>query len=323
MKFSIVVPIYKVEKYLKRCVDSILSQTYSNLEIILVNDGSPDDCGKICDEYAKIDKRVKVLHKENGGLSAARNSGTSIASGDYIWFIDSDDYIEKSACEELKEVILEYNPEVVCFNFKELKEIDDEEFLNPFYVNSNTKNVTILSYEEAIIENIYKNKVRNEAQSRIYKNEIAKKQKFPEGILGEDFATFYKFLKLSKKTVYYDRCLYNYYHRGDSIMGKKSEKLYLDLFFSEIEYYDTVKSCCANDEDLNKLEDNHFKVLIKTFVKLSISQNNYDNIIEKVNKELKKIDDCKLSRQSKILLALYKINNNIPIYILKYFYKNL
>lgn len=90
---SVIVPIYKVEKYLSKCIDTIRRQTYDNLEIILVDDGSPDSCGEICEEYAKKDERIRVIHKENGGLSDARNAGMEAARGNYIMFIDSDDYI--------------------------------------------------------------------------------------------------------------------------------------------------------------------------------------------------------------------------------------
>ncbi|HEY8803664.1 MAG TPA: glycosyltransferase, partial [Clostridium sp.] len=98
---SIIVPIYKVEVYIRNCVDSILNQTYKNLEIILVDDGSPDNCGNICEEYSSKDKRIKVIHKKNGGLSSARNAGLDIASGEYIGFIDSDDWIEGDMYESL------------------------------------------------------------------------------------------------------------------------------------------------------------------------------------------------------------------------------
>ena len=91
---SVIVPVYKVEKYLHRCIDSVLAQTFTDFELILVDDGSPDNCGKICDEYAEKDERIHVIHKENGGLSSARNAGLDIATGDYIVFIDSDDYVE-------------------------------------------------------------------------------------------------------------------------------------------------------------------------------------------------------------------------------------
>ena len=100
---SVIIPVYKVEKYLSKCVESIINQTYKNLEIILVNDGSPDNCGEICDEYAKKDSRIKVIHKENGGLSDARNAGIEIASGQYIAFVDSDDYIASNMYERMYE----------------------------------------------------------------------------------------------------------------------------------------------------------------------------------------------------------------------------
>ncbi len=98
---SVVIPVYKVEKYLRECVDSVINQTYKNLDIILVDDGSPDKCPAICDEYAEKDTRVRVIHRKNGGLSAARNSGIDIARGEYITFIDSDDYVSRVYVEQL------------------------------------------------------------------------------------------------------------------------------------------------------------------------------------------------------------------------------
>ena len=102
---SIIIPVYKTEQYLKRCVDSVLNQTYQELECILVDDGSPDEAGKICDEYKKKDARIKVIHKENGGLSSARNAGLDIAKGDYIGFVDSDDFIHPQMYEMLVDVL--------------------------------------------------------------------------------------------------------------------------------------------------------------------------------------------------------------------------
>ena len=98
---SVIIPVYKVEKYLKRCIDSVINQTYKNLEIILVDDGSPDNCPKICDDYSKKDKRIKVIHKKNGGVSAARNKGLKLSNGDYIVFVDSDDWLEYNFVEEM------------------------------------------------------------------------------------------------------------------------------------------------------------------------------------------------------------------------------
>ena len=114
LKISIIVPVYKVEKYLCQCIDSIIKQTYSNLEILLIDDGSPDRCPKICDEYGCKDERVKVIHKKNGGLASARNAGLNIATGDLISFVDSDDWIDESMYQQMLEMKFEKNADIVC-----------------------------------------------------------------------------------------------------------------------------------------------------------------------------------------------------------------
>ena len=119
---TIVVPVYKVEKYIDKCINSILSQTYKNLEIILVDDGSPDDCGKICDRYAKLDTRINVIHKENGGLSDARNAGNDVAKGKFISFIDSDDYIEPEYIEILYKAIKKDETDIAISSHKVIYE---------------------------------------------------------------------------------------------------------------------------------------------------------------------------------------------------------
>lgn len=144
---SVIVPVYNSEKYLKRCIDSILNQTYKAIELILVDDGSPDNCGKICDEYAKKDKRVRVIHKTNAGVSAARNSGLEIALGNYATFVDSDDYIEPEMYSNMMEKVHQYNCDVVmcdCIkDFTDHSEIythdiragfyDKEQLVNEYY----------------------------------------------------------------------------------------------------------------------------------------------------------------------------------------------
>lgn len=122
IKFSVVLPIYNVEKYLNRCLDSVINQTYRNLEIILVDDGSPDNCPKLCDYWGKVDGRIKVIHKKNAGLGEARNSGLDIATGDYIGFFDSDDYIDKSLFEEIYTIIISDNPDLIEFGHHHVDE---------------------------------------------------------------------------------------------------------------------------------------------------------------------------------------------------------
>ena len=112
-KISVIIPVYKVEKYIHRCVDSVINQKYKNLEILLIDDGSPDSCPQICDEYAKRDKRIKVIHQYNQGVSVARNTGLKVATGDYITFIDSDDYIDKNMYQDMMYIVEKFDVEVV------------------------------------------------------------------------------------------------------------------------------------------------------------------------------------------------------------------
>lgn len=116
-KISIIIPVYKVENYLERCVESVLNQTHQNLEIILVDDGSPDRCGKMCDLYSQKDNRIKVIHKENGGLSDARNVALDIATGDYIGFVDSDDYVEEDMFKTLYQLAEKYQADISSVSF--------------------------------------------------------------------------------------------------------------------------------------------------------------------------------------------------------------
>ena len=131
-KISVIIPVYKVEKYLSYCVNSVINQTYTNLEIILVDDGSPDNCPKMCDELAKTDKRIKVLHKQNGGLSSARNAGIDIATGEYISFVDSDDTINPQTLEILHKLIKDDNADISMSSWKKVYDIsnpNDEKYL--------------------------------------------------------------------------------------------------------------------------------------------------------------------------------------------------
>ena len=134
MLFSIIIPIYNVEEYLPECIEAVLRQTYVDYEVILVDDGSPDGCPKICDEYAEKDSRIKVIHKENGGLSDARNSGIQISQGEYIIFIDSDDYWDDDyALEKIQKIILEKKPDVITWRFK--KVFEDSSVIKPYGYN--------------------------------------------------------------------------------------------------------------------------------------------------------------------------------------------
>lgn len=221
---SVIVPIYNVEPYLKRCVDSIRQQSYRNLEIILVNDGTKDRCGIICDEYEKQDDRIKVIHKENGGLSDARNAGIDIATGDFIVFIDSDDFIHHRMCERLLKKLLEANADVAICNIKytyEGKEAESD-------VNGEIVEVDGLVLDRMGAQYMYFDKqnsvISTVAWNKLYKRSAFDQIRYPKGKIHEDEFTTFKILYHSEKIIYLDEQLYFYFQKNDSIMAQFNEK---------------------------------------------------------------------------------------------------
>lgn len=210
---SVIVPIYNVEKYLDRCVDSIINQTYKNLEIILVDDGSPDNCPKMCDDYAKIDNRIKVVHKENGGLSDARNVGMKVATGEYVSFIDSDDYISLDFYETLLETIVDNDSDIVeCGVVKFYEDNNFDEYSDDLKV---TNYDTLYALEGLINENPFKQHVWN----KLYKSNIALDISYAVGKLNEDEFWTYQIFGKAKKVTRINKTMYYYFQRGSSIMG--------------------------------------------------------------------------------------------------------
>ena len=179
-KISVIIPVYKVEEYLKRCVDSVIGQTLRDIEIILVDDGSPDNCPAICDEYAKKDDRVRVIHKKNGGLSDARNAGIDIAKGEFLGFVDSDDYIEADMYEYLYDLVKKENAEIsMCefFHCYQGKEPEKNEKISVETVDSETAIYYVLESKKASLT----------VANKIYKREIfGSDLRFPVGKIQED-----------------------------------------------------------------------------------------------------------------------------------------
>lgn len=208
---TIVVPVYKVEQYLKKCVDSIINQSYRHLEILLVDDGSPDNSGEICDEYARKDKRVRVIHKKNGGLSDARNTALEIATGDYVMFVDSDDWIDANACEKLAEIISEKNADIVVFGYYKIYESGKSK-------RATTDNPRLISSSEGIRFMItFEDKVGNFACNKIYSKSLFDGVRFPVGKLYEDQGTTYKLFHKAERIYLSDLPLYFYLQRSSSI----------------------------------------------------------------------------------------------------------
>lgn len=216
---SIVIPVYKVEKYLPHCVDSVLVQTYQNLEIILVDDGSPDKCGQICDEYAVRDTRIRVIHKENGGLSSARNAGIDICRGEYLSFIDSDDFVSPYFMEIMYRAIEMFDSDI-SFLEKGVEFCDGTE--NEVELAKNAKDYATKKIDprEAIRLMLYQN-IPTGIQWRLYKREIFDTIRFPIGYLHEDTATSHKLLMHAKSITMVNARVYAYRLRVESIVHSK------------------------------------------------------------------------------------------------------
>lgn len=210
---SIIVPIYKVEKYLSRCVSSIINQTYKKLEIILVNDGSPDNCGRMCDEFSKIDNRIKVIHKKNGGLSDARNAGLKIASGIYVSFLDSDDWIDQTYIEKLYKLLIESNADISVCNFKRTSDENCNLIQSKGDVYEFTNKEALQQFYGEFSSQLFV------AWGKLYKATLFKNIMYPYGKIHEDDFTTYKLLYIAQKIVLTTEQLIYYWQRNDSIMG--------------------------------------------------------------------------------------------------------
>lgn len=221
---SIIVPIYDVEKYLQACIDSILAQTYLHTEIILVDDGSPDLCGSICDKNAVLDGRIRVIHKENGGLSSARNAGLELATGRYIAFIDSDDTIHEKFVEVLVGLCEQYDCDIAQCNFLVLAEDSIRLPLNPLHrlaFYSGKQSVSRLCMAQDGVNYLV-------PWNKIYRQELFREIRYPEGRIHEDEFVAHQILWKARKVAATDQYLYYYLKRSGSIMGKKFSLKRLD-----------------------------------------------------------------------------------------------
>lgn len=213
-KVSVIVPVYKVEPYLRKCLDSITGQTYRNLEIILVDDGSPDNCGAICDEFAKKDERIKVIHKENGGVSSARNAGLSIATGEWVGWVDGDDWIELDMYEYLLEKTEKYGADIAVCSRKEV--YPDRKVLRGW-----TEDL-VLNRQEGLALLLKDDLLQNYLCDKLWCRELFQGVAFPEDRSYEDMAVTYRLFERAKRTVCLPQAKYNYLQRPGSIVHDSS-----------------------------------------------------------------------------------------------------
>ena len=242
---SVIIPAYNIEDYIGRCLDSIISQTYKNLEIIVVDDGSRDYTGEILDNYAKKDRRIKVIHKENGGLSDARNKGIEIATGEYIGFVDSDDYIASDMFETLFNLAKNHHSNLAMVSFDEVNENDH--IINP---KQYTNQIQTLDCVHSIKELLIDDKIQNYVWNKLYHRDLFETIRFPEGKSFEDISIMIEVFEKANGIVYFDSPKYHYLKRSTSIVNAHSHKTvedhvevltkryqYLEGKYPEIEFY--------------------------------------------------------------------------------------
>lgn len=222
MLISVIVPVYKVEEYLEKCVESIIGQTYRDLEIILVDDGSPDNCGKMCDEIQKKDSRIKVIHQKNMGLSGARNSALDIMHGDAVIFVDSDDTIDPHMIEYLVTDMEQYGADIVeCQVF--------EVFGSKIEVSEYLKETKVYNNEQALLIDLSSKGGSVTACGKLYRRNIFKEHRFELERIAEDSFAIIESVRQANQIVIDHRPMYYYYHRNNSITTKEFNERTFDV----------------------------------------------------------------------------------------------
>ena len=235
---SIVVPVYNVEKYLVFCTGTLVNQTYNNIEIILIDDGSTDSSGELCDTIAEADPRIIVIHKENGGLSDARNKGIEIAKGDYILFVDSDDYLGLEAVDYMVNAACQYNADIVCIQNVRCNRNDMNEDI---IVDENESTVSLFTGIEKMSEYLIGKRINTTAWAKLYKRELFEGIRFPKGRLHEDVFTTY--LLVDKANIVFTSNYIGYFYRinNDSITGKTFTPKRLDAIEGKIQQAEFIE----------------------------------------------------------------------------------
>ncbi|MCR5207204.1 MAG: glycosyltransferase [Eubacterium sp.] len=320
MKFSIIVPIFKVEKYLEQCIESIVNQTYKNIEIILVDDGSPDGCPLICDKWAAKDGRIRVIHKKNGGLIAARKSGVEIATGDYICFVDGDDFIGETMYERVADSVQKYNPDCVItqfyYAFPDRNEKSEYNLSKEIYSRNEIEKEIFPTM--LFKERFYRFGIYPCCWTKVFKADILKKHIFDVDDrirLGEDIAFTYPCLMECQSIAFVDKPLYYYRQNPESMtasydprlpdiymlpyraLKKKSEKLGVDLS-AQLPYYLLF---LTNFVIRNEASRANPKSVAQTNIVLDAVVNN-----DYLKDELGFIDNARLPLHTKILVIALK-----------------
>jgi len=311
-KISIIVPIYKVEIYLKKCIDSILAQTFTDFELILVDDGSPDSCGKICDEYAEKDRRIVVIHKSNGGQSSARNVGLDIAKGEYIGFVDSDDWIERDMYENLYNLVIKYKSDISIVGIN---------FIYPNKIRKSKQyEVRIMDSKQAMYELIKHEIFGNYFCTKLFKKKLFNNTKFKENLIYEDIDLLYKLFHKAQTIVAKGVCKYNYLQRENSTV--RNRKFKNDEFYVKQERLNFITENYPEFRELCELD--LYETALANLGKIPLLEKenpNYNNFIalrEYLNKNYKyTLRNKNILLKTKFLLLILKVSPKLYIFFLK------
>ncbi|SKB64054.1 Glycosyltransferase involved in cell wall bisynthesis [Lachnospiraceae bacterium] len=306
---SVIIPVYHVDKYLGRCLNSILDQTYENLELIVVDDGSDDKCPEICDSFAEKDSRIIVIHKENGGVADARNCGLSKASGEFITFVDPDDYINKNMYDDMMHKLFENNADIVMCDFKYVYEDD---VVSEISDHPSDVNVDIISGSDALYQSYssYKNGVLYSVLwNKICRRELYEDLVFPTGRIYEDEARVFMILYKAAKIAYIDHPYYFYHQHRQSIVGKRWNQTnlqLLDAYIDKLEFYGRKKEYELFEKELIHIL--HMFCYTKSKldeegIQMDLSEDSQGRRCIKIVNEL--MSDCRLSIKSKIEYVLF------------------
>jgi glycosyltransferase EpsH len=311
-KVSVIIPLYKVENYMRKCIDSVLNQTLEQIEVILVNDGSPDNSGKIAEEYAKLDSRVKVIHKENGGLSSARNAGIEVALGEFIAFVDSDDWIEIDMLETLYNNANISKADLSIGNYSKIYEtFSENNYLKLKDETFDIKNIGLNNY----FYNYYFNYVHgDEAWNKIYRKSVIDNNsiRFERNseIFSEDKLFNLYFIVLTNKVVSTKRSLYNYVQREGSIMQSAKP----DLMFQYVSLMEKFINYTRNKERETELS-NIYPIIFFNLINSSMfALYKSGATLKEINLIIRKVSLSPIFR--KLMLKLF-IGNSVKIYCKK------
>lgn len=296
---SIIVPIYNVENELERCIFSLMRQTYKNIEIILIDDGSPDRCPILCDEYAQKDDRITVIHKVNGGLSSARNAGIDVAKGQYLSFVDSDDYIDITMIDKMMEKIIYHGADIsICGRVDECMNHSETNFLlsDDFLLDSELLMRRILTWDGFDIS----------ACDKLFSSQLWDGIRFPEGFNHEDWRTIPKIIRKSRKNVYVAKPLYHYCHRDGSITTSINEKKIKDYYLAICEVNTLIKELFPSIDIELVYFNNYSYVNLWTMCEKSGSIRPERTIAQTYVCDNWKLTLSKMSRTTKVVFILLK-----------------